>query len=98
MGDRGRMAVVTLTRPPAAELPDPLDPLTRREREILALMAKGYSNAGLCARLHLSEKTVETHVGSVFRKLDLPPGGTANRRVLAVLIHLASSRSARAAA
>lgn len=64
---------------------DPLDRLTGREREVLALMAQGLNNAGLCSELHLSAKTVEGHVRSIFTKLDLDADERANRRVLAVL-------------
>lgn len=65
-----------------------LDRLTPRELEVLDLMARGLSNAGICERLHLSIKTVEPAVSSVFAKLDLPPGRESNRRVLAVLVYV----------
>ncbi|WP_052665379.1 response regulator [Nitriliruptor alkaliphilus] len=71
-----------------ARAPDPLAPLTVREREILALMAEGRSNHAIGARLALAPKTVETHVGHVLAKLDLPPVADDNRRVLAVLTYL----------
>ncbi len=64
---------------------DPLDRLSARERQVLALMAQGLTNAGLCSELHLSTKTVEGHVRSVFTKLDLDTDERSNRRVLAVL-------------
>jgi DNA-binding NarL/FixJ family response regulator len=64
---------------------DPLDGLTGREREVLALMAQGLTNAGLCQELHLSTKTVEGHVRSIFIKLDLHADERSHRRVLAVL-------------
>jgi serine/threonine-protein kinase PknK len=67
---------------------DPLATLSAREREILALMAEGRSNHGICAALWLSPKTVETHIRSVFRKLGLAEGTADNRRVLAVLAYL----------
>ena len=68
----------------------PLDELTSRERETLALMAEGLSNGAICERLVLSPKTVEAHVRSVFGKLELPEGAQHNRRVLAVLSYLRS--------
>jgi DNA-binding NarL/FixJ family response regulator len=68
--------------------PNPLDELTPREREILALIAEGRSNQGICRTLWLSPKTVESHIRSVFAKLDVPAAPEDNRRVLAVLAHL----------
>jgi DNA-binding NarL/FixJ family response regulator len=65
-----------------------LDPLTPREREVLALMAEGRSNTGIAAALVLTLGTVEKHIASIFTKLDLPPSEGDNRRVLAVLRHL----------
>ena len=67
---------------------DPLDELTSREREILTLIAEGRSNQGICQALWLSPKTVETHIRSVFSKLDIPTASEDNRRVLAVLTYL----------
>lgn len=65
-----------------------LDGLTPRENEILDLMAQGFSNQAIAERLHLSIKTVEPVVSSVFTKLGLPPGSDSNRRVLAVVRYL----------
>ena len=62
-----------------------LGALTPREREVLGLMARGLSNAAICEELHLSVKTVEPVVSSIFTKLGLHPDSTSNRRVLAVL-------------
>jgi serine/threonine-protein kinase PknK len=64
---------------------DPLDVLSPREREVLALMAEGASNAGIGRRIFVSEGTVEKHVRSILTKLDLPESETDHRRVLAVL-------------
>jgi DNA-binding NarL/FixJ family response regulator len=66
----------------------PLETLTDREREVLAVMAEGRSNQAICQRLHLSPKTVEAYVRSVFTKLELHQGNDDNRRVLAVLAFL----------
>ena len=64
---------------------DPLDVLSPREREVLALMAEGASNAGIAGRIFVTEGTVEKHVRSILTKLDLPESDTEHRRVLAVL-------------
>ncbi|GGO06889.1 response regulator transcription factor [Microbispora bryophytorum] len=64
---------------------DPLAELTDREREVLALMAQGLTNAALAKELFVSPKTVEGYVRSVFTKLGLAPGEREHRRVLAVL-------------
>ena len=64
---------------------DPLDALSPREREVLALMAQGASNAGIARQIFVAEGTVEKHVRSILTKLDLPESDTEHRRVLAVL-------------
>jgi len=68
--------------------PDPFAELTSREREILALMAEGRSNQGICRALWLSPKTVETHIRGAFTKLGISAAPADNRRVLAVLAYL----------
>jgi DNA-binding NarL/FixJ family response regulator len=65
-----------------------LDELSERERQILGLMAEGRSNSGICDRLALSTRTVESHVRAIFQKLGLEPAEDDHRRVLAVLTYL----------
>jgi serine/threonine-protein kinase len=67
-----------------------LDELTDREREVLALIAEGRSNRGICETLFLSPKTVESHVKHIFMKLDIDAAPEDHRRVLAVLTYLRS--------
>jgi DNA-binding NarL/FixJ family response regulator len=67
---------------------DPLEELTPREREVLALMAEGRSNAGIARRLWVTEGTVEKHVHSILAKLRLPETDEDHRRVLAVIAFL----------
>jgi DNA-binding NarL/FixJ family response regulator len=69
---------------------NPIEELTGREREVLALMAEGRSNQAICERLFLSPKTVEAHVHSIFTRLDLAVTPDDHRRVLAVLAFLRS--------
>ena len=69
---------------------DPLEELTPREREVLALMAEGHSNNGIAGRLFVTEGAVEKHVRSILAKLRLPATQDAHRRVLAVLMFLAA--------
>lgn len=72
--------------------PDPLADLTRREREVLQLMAEGRSNGAISERLVLSGRTVENHVASIFRKLNLDTTADDHRRVLAVITFLREGR------
>ncbi|TDB74191.1 response regulator transcription factor [Micromonospora sp. KC723] len=66
----------------------PLQRLSPREQEVLALMAEGRSNATIGARLHISDAAVNKHIGNIFTKLDLPTATDGHRRVLAVLAYL----------
>ena len=67
---------------------EPLSELTEREREVLALMAEGYSNRAIAETIFVSERAVERHVTSIFSKLELEATGQEHRRVLAVLRYL----------
>ena len=69
---------------------DPLETLTPRERDVLALMAEGLTNTGIATRLHLGQRTIETHVTGVFAKLGLNGSATDHRRVRAVLTYLSA--------
>ena len=71
-----------------------LDRLTEREREVLAEMATGRSNAAIGANLFISPRSVEKHIGSIFTKLDLPETDDVNRRVRAVLVYLTELQGA----
>ena len=70
---------------------DPLTELSAREREVLALMAEGHSNAAIARKLVVSEAAVGKHVGNILYKLRLPQTDDTNRRVLAVLAYLRSN-------
>jgi DNA-binding NarL/FixJ family response regulator len=70
---------------------DPLEELTSRERDVLALMAEGRSNTGIARSLWIAEGTVEKHVRNIFRKLQLPDAQDDQRRVLAVIAFLDST-------
>lgn len=70
--------------------PNLIDDLTPREREVLALIAEGHSNSAIGERLSISLKTVETHIGTIFSKLELFPSTDEDRRVRAVLAYLRS--------
>jgi DNA-binding NarL/FixJ family response regulator len=78
--------VAALLTPVRAD--DPLSALTGREREVLGLVAEGLSNAAVAARLVLAERTVETHMRSIFAKLRIDDSPESHRRVLAVLAYL----------
>lgn len=67
---------------------DPLEQLTPREREVLALIAEGRSNGAIAAELVVSEAAIGKHIGNILTKLDLPPTAGTHRRVLAVLTYL----------
>ena len=69
---------------------EPVARLTPREREVLALMAEGRSNAAIAQRMFITEKAVSKHAAGIFGKLDLAPSDDDNRRVLAVLAYLDS--------
>ena len=72
--------------------PGPLDRLTTREAEVLALMAEGHSNAEIAERLVVNQRTAETHVSNILMKLDLPPNAAVDRRVSAVVMWLQNAR------
>lgn len=94
----------TLIRPPSlaeralggTRCDDSLDQLSRRELEVLTLMAEGWSNRAIGERLTVELKTVETHVSRVFTKLGLNEDRHENRRVLAVLTFLGRGSTAAA--
>lgn len=71
---------------------DPLAALSGREREVLALVAEGHSNAAIANRLVVTEAAVGKHTGNILAKLGLPPTDDANRRVLAVLTYLRATQ------
>jgi DNA-binding NarL/FixJ family response regulator len=73
--------------------PSPLDDLSPREREVLALMAEGLSNGAIAERLVLTKRSVEGHINAIFLKLPLPDELQVNRRVAAVLLFLAETAS-----
>jgi DNA-binding NarL/FixJ family response regulator len=78
--------VTTLLRKPRDS--GPLDALTERERDVLALMAEGRSNTAIAERLLISPRTLEAHIRQIFQKLDITESPDDHRRVLAVLQYL----------
>ena len=84
--------VAELVGSPAAR--DPLGELTAREREVLVLIAEGKTDRGIANELFVTRKTVEAHVRSILRKLDLPADADENRRVHAVLAFLGATGAA----
>lgn len=78
--------VARLMHPPRRE--SPFDALTPRERDVLAAVAEGLTNEGIARSLYISERTVESHVTSVFGKLGLADDAQSHRRVLAALLYL----------
>ena len=85
------LVVEALVKERSGATRSPLERLTPREREVLALMAAGWSNSAIAQRLVLGDRAVEKHVSSVLWKLDLPADdGTVHRRVRAVLVYLAA--------
>ena len=72
---------------------DPLERLTTREREVLALVAEGHSNVAIARSLVVTEAAVGKHIGNILMKLDLPPAVDSHRRVLAVLTYLQGNSS-----
>jgi len=70
---------------------DPIQALSEREREVLALVAEGLTNQGISRRLFITDRTVEAHVRQIFTKLGLDESSESNRRVLAVLTFLRSA-------
>ena len=84
--------VAELVAAPAAR--DPLGELTPRERQVLVLIAQGKTDRGIANELFVTRKTVEAHVRSILRKLELPPDAGENRRVHAVLAFLGATGAA----
>jgi DNA-binding NarL/FixJ family response regulator len=86
------LSVTSLALIPATARPHatdaPVGALTTREREVLALMAEGRSNAAIAGRLFITEKAISKHISNIFSKLGMPPSDDDNRRVLAVLTYL----------
>jgi DNA-binding NarL/FixJ family response regulator len=77
-----------------ATVTDRLERLTRRERDVLALMAEGRSNQGIAETLVVAEKTIECHASRIMTKLELTAAPRYHRRVVAVLTHLRALQAA----
>ena len=90
--DIGLVAVEELLDAAHARSRTPIDELTPREREVLALMSRGKSNRAIAEDLTLTKRAVEKHVGSIFMKLMLEDEDVVSRRVAAVLVFLAGMR------
>jgi DNA-binding NarL/FixJ family response regulator len=87
------MTMPAFSSPVESNRPGTFVALTPREVAVLTCMAEGLSNAGIGARMYLSPRTVEVHVGAIFDKLGLTAAPHCNRRVLAVLTWLAAVSS-----
>jgi DNA-binding NarL/FixJ family response regulator len=88
IGDGGSVLDPEVVAQMVGRREEPLSELTTREREVLALMAEGYSNRAIAETIYVSERAVERHVTSIFSKLGLEATGQEHRRVLAVLRYL----------
>lgn len=89
------LVVESLVQARRSDVRSPLARLTPREREVMELIAAGWSNSAIAARLVLGDRAVEKHVTSLLMKLDLPPDdGEVHRRVRAVLVYLSATTNA----
>ncbi|SER40456.1 response regulator [Actinokineospora terrae] len=88
VADGGTAIDPEVVRSLVSQTQQPIHRLTSREREVLALMAEGRSNASIATTLVITEAAVAKHIASILTKLDLPPATEGNRRVLAVLAYL----------
>jgi DNA-binding NarL/FixJ family response regulator len=88
VGERGSVLDPEVVAQMVGRRQEPLSDLTERERQVLALMAEGYSNRAIAETIYVSERAVERHVTGIFSKLRLEATGQEHRRVLAVLRYL----------